>query len=98
MKMEFLKNINLGKYLFALLIILAVSFLVFNEKGILSYLEIKNEVSSIEDKIQDVEAKQKKVDNQIDSLQYNDAKIEEVARKKYRMKRKGEKLIEVIEK
>ena len=55
MKKDLLKNLNIGRYIFLLLMIIAIVFLVFNEKGVLNYLKIKNEVSDINNKIKKVD-------------------------------------------
>lgn len=97
MKLNFLQNINIKRILVAVIILVAISFLFLNEKGILKYLKLNNEISEIDNKIQKVENQKKQIEKEIDSLQFNDEKIEDVARKKYGMKRKGEKVIEVSE-
>ena len=94
-----LKDRKLRVYIFFILFFVAVVFLFFNEKGVLKYSKLQNEVNSLNEQIQKLQDQNKSLEAEIDSLQRKiPAKIEKIAREKYRMKRPGEKSIEVIEK
>ncbi len=80
-------------YLIAPIIILA--FLIFNDKGILKYLKIKDKVKSLEEKIDSSENRIKQLEAEIDSLKNDQFKIEKTAREKYNMKRPLEKGLDV---
>jgi cell division protein FtsB len=74
-------------------------FLLFNEFGLLKYLKLKKEVSTITNEINKVKEKNQALKNEVDSLERKvPAKIEKVAREKYGMIRPGEKTIEINQK
>lgn len=76
-----------------------IIFLLFNEYGIVKYIKLNNQVKELNRQINEVERENKRLQAEIDSLQKKvPAKIEEVAREKYNMKRPGEKKIVVEEK
>jgi cell division protein FtsB len=82
-----------------LIFIAGIFFLFFNEYGILKYIKLNNQVTELNEKIKEVERKNKKLQGEIDSLEKKvPAKIEQVAREKYNMKRQGETKIVVEEK
>lgn len=80
-------------YLIAPIAILA--FLIFNENGILKYLEVKDRVEALEEQIKISEEQIKKINAEIDSLKTDTYKIEKTAREKYNMKRPLEKGLDV---
>lgn len=96
--MKLLKS-NKVKFLFIVLLCVAGgSYLLFNEKGIIRYVELKNEVDDLNEQIELLEQENIKLENQIDSLRKKiPAIIERTAREKYDMIRPGEKKIEFIE-
>lgn len=94
-----MKNKKFRLYLFAVVFIIGLLYLLFNEQGVIKYLQLKSEIKSLNEKITKVDTLNKKLSQEIDSLrEKKPAKIEKVAREKYDMIRKGEKSIEVIEK
>ncbi len=95
--MAAVKNKLLLRILFLVVVIGAVSFLVFNENGILKYLKLKGELSRMDDDIRKAEEKIKNLQTEIDSLQTSKAKIEQVAREKFSMMKKNEKVFKIQE-
>ncbi len=83
--------------LIILLLILAAAFLVFNNNGILKYIRIKSEINNLENGIKNSDDTLRILNKEIDSLKTSRFKIEKVAREKYRMKRKDEKVLKVDE-
>jgi len=93
------KKNKLLLYLFLAIIILGWIYIFFNERGMVKYLNLKNQVDSIKIELENVKLDNERLKNEIDSLQKKiPAKMEQVAREKYNMKREGETLIEVEEK
>ena len=80
-------------YLLAVLLIFA--YLVFNDKGILKYLEVRERVTKLEDRIDSSENRINKIQAEIDSLKSDRFKKEKTAREKYNMKRPREKGLDV---
>lgn len=74
-----------------------VAFLFFNEYGIMKYLKLKGEISDIEKQISDADNQLRALQAEIDSLKTSNVKIEKVAREKYNMLRKNEKVLKVEE-
>ena len=96
--MKLLKS-NKVKFLFiALLCLVGGVYLLFNEKGVIRYVELKNEVDGLNEQIELLEKENKKLEGEIDSLRKKiPAKIEKTAREKYDMIRPNEKKIEFVE-
>lgn len=96
--MKLLKS-NKVKFVFiALLCLVGGVYLLFNEKGVIRYVELKNEVDELNEKIELLEKENKKLEGEIDSLKKKiPSKIEQTAREKYDMIRPGEKKIEFEE-
>ncbi|MFA3782750.1 septum formation initiator family protein [Melioribacteraceae bacterium 4301-Me] len=80
-----------------LLLFVAIIFLMFNDNGILKYVKTKAEVNNLETQIKKYDDSLAVVSKQIDSLKNNKFMIEKVAREKYRMKKKNEKVLKVEE-
>ncbi len=92
------KNKKTKFYLLLAVILIGGAYLFFNEFGILKYIELKNDVDSLKQKIAKVDDENKALESEIDSLKRKEpAKIEQVAREKYNMMREGEKKIEMNE-
>lgn len=96
--MKLLKS-NRVKFLFiALLSVTGGVYLLFNEKGIIRYVELKSEVDDLNEKIELLEKENKILEGEIDSLKKKiPSKIERTAREKYDMLRPNEKKIEFVE-
>lgn len=96
--MKLLKS-NSVKFLFiVLLCVTGGAYLLFNEKGIIRYVELKNEVDDLNEQIELLEIKNTMLEGEIDSLKKKiPSKIERTAREKYDMLRPNEKKIEFVE-
>ncbi len=78
------------KLVYLLFIVIILVLLIFNNNGFMQYLNLKNEVSNLDEKIKSTQLQIEKLNLEIDSLQNSDFKIEQVARNKYRMKFENE--------
>jgi len=86
-------------YAFIFILILGLIYIFFNERGVVKYMGLKSRVDSIQVELEKIKLENVRLKNEIDSLQRKvPAKMEQVAREKYNMKRKDETLIEVEEK
>ena len=88
------------KYIaFALIFMVGLIYLFFNESGVIKYLKLKQQVKSLNEQISDMDKDNQRLQAEIDSLKNKvPAKIEKIAREKYGMIRKGEKTIKLNEK
>jgi cell division protein FtsB len=87
---------NKIKYFLVFLLGVAVaSYFLFNQYGVLKYIELKSEQKKIKFEIEQIEKENYLLRKRIDSLNNIDYSIEKVAREKYNLKRKGEKVIKV---
>jgi cell division protein FtsB len=94
-----MKKNKLLRYLFLAVVLAGLGFLVFNDFGLIKYLKLKSEVDELNKEVISKEIENKNREAEIDSLEKkNPAKIEKVAREKYGMMKKGEKVIKVEEK
>jgi cell division protein FtsB len=86
-------------YLFIAIIVIGVLYIFFNERGVIKYFGLKSQVDSMQVELVKVKLENERLRNEIDSLQKQiPAKMEEVAREKYNMKRESETVIEIEEK
>jgi cell division protein FtsB len=86
-------------YLFVTIIVLGLLYIFFNERGMIKYFGLKSQVDSMQVELEQVKLENERLKNEIDSLQKQiPAKMEQIAREKYNMKREGETLIEIEEK
>ena len=86
-------------YVFISIVIIGVIYIFFNERGVIKFYGLKNQVNSMQVELDKVKLENERLKNEIDSLHKNiPAKMEQVAREKYNMKREGEIKIEVEEK
>jgi len=76
----------------------ASAFLVFNENGLLKYFKVKKELKQMELEIRKAEEKLFILKSEIDSLQTSKIKLERVAREKFHMSKKDEKVLLIEEK
>lgn len=87
------------KYFIFLLFAVAIGFLFFNESGFLKYLKLKSELNELNEQLEDRKKQNNIRQTEIDSLERKiPQKIEQVAREKYGMVKRGEKVIKVEEK
>lgn len=86
-------------YLFIVIIVIGLLYIFFNERGVIKYMGLKSRVDSIQVELEKIKLENERLKNENDSLQKKiPAKMEQVAREKYNMKREGEIQIEVEEK
>lgn len=86
-------------YTFLVVVIIGVSYILFNEYGLLKYFKIKGELESINKQIETLKEENVRLQNEIDSLKNKiPAKIERTAREKYDMMKENEVKIDVSEK
>ena len=95
--MVVVNNKLLLRIFFLVVIIGAISFLVFNENGIIKYMKLKSELNRIDEDIRKAEDRIKTLQSEIDSLHTSKAKIEQVAREKFNMMKKNEKVFKIEE-
>lgn len=81
-----------------ILILSAISFLILNENGVLKYLRMKSELRQLNEEISAAEDRLKALNTEIDSLKTSRVKIEKVAREKFDMMKKNEKVFKIEEK
>jgi len=75
-----------------------LAFLTFNEYGLLKYLHVKKELYQLEADIKKSEERIKAMEAEIDSLKTSKEKLERVAREKFDMMKKNEKVFKIEEK
>jgi len=92
-------NKKIVLYVFVFILVVGLIYIFFNERGLVKYMGLKSRVDSIQVELENVQLENERLKNEIDSLRKKiPAKMEEIAREKYNMKRKDETLIEVEEK
>ena len=80
------------------IIIVGSLYIIFNENGLIKYYKIGSEVDSLNLRIENVEKENENLKNEVDSLKRKiPAKMEQVAREQYGMKKENEIRIEVKE-
>lgn len=93
------KSKKIGLILFVVIFLAGVTFIFFNNTGVVKYLKQKKQLDSIKVETQKADSVNEELRAEIDSLKRGDpAKIERVAREKYGMIRKGEKVYRMKEK
>lgn len=96
--MKFLSSSKFRISLFIIICTVGIFYLLFNDKGLLRFIELRSEVNDLKDKIEQLDVKNKSLESEIDSLKRKiPSKIERTAREKYDMLRPNEKKIEFIE-
>jgi cell division protein FtsL len=82
----------------AVLLLAVCAFLVFNDNGVLKYIKSRRELTQMDLQIQKTEERLNALDKEIDSLHTSKEKIEKVAREKFHMMKKNEKVFLLEEK
>ena len=94
--MYLVKNAKIKYIVYLVIILLGIAYLLFNKYGILKYWKLEQKVNELKEKISTVEKQNKILEAEIDSLKKEiPAKIEKLAREKYKMKGKNEQVIKV---
>jgi cell division protein FtsB len=86
------------RIVFAIVTLAVMAFITFNEYGLLKYLHVKKELKQLNDQILRSEERIKAMEAEIDSLKTSKDKIEQVAREKFDMMKKNEKVFKIEEK
>jgi len=93
-----LNNKLLKKLIIILILLGSLAFLFFNENGILKYLKTKSELKHLDQEFKKAVEQVKVLEREIDSLKTSKEKIEKVAREKFHMMKKNEKVFKIEEK
>lgn len=90
-----------SKFFLRIILILIVmgtlAFLVFNQNGLLKFINLKKEINQLDMQIKNAEEKIKSLELEIDSLNTSKEKIERVAREKYHMMKSNERVLKIEE-
>ncbi|MGB5847635.1 MAG: septum formation initiator family protein [Ignavibacteriaceae bacterium] len=85
-------------YFILALFLIGLLYLTFNEHGLIKYLKLEKEVTTLNNEIIRLQNENNSLKSEIDSLKKEiPAKIEQIAREKYDMIKEGETTIEVKE-
>ncbi|MFC2094585.1 septum formation initiator family protein [Bacteroidota bacterium] len=85
-------------YLILALFLIGLLYLTFNERGLIKYIKLENEVTDLNDEIIRLQNVNNSLKSELDSLKKEiPAKIEQIAREKYDMIKEGERTIDVKE-
>ena len=94
-----MQRLKIKYIIYIVIILVGVIFVLFNKYGIFKYWKLEKQVDHLNEKILEIENKNKLLEAEIDSLKKGvPAKIEKIAREKYNMKTKDEQVIKVEEK
>ena len=75
-------------YLILIVVLIGLGVILFNREGLFKYMKLKSDINDLNDKITTLQETNKRLQGEIDSLKKNiPAKIEQVAREKYKKKR-----------
>lgn len=89
------------KFIFEIILFVVVigilAFLVFNQSGILKYINIKKEINNLDVQIRNAEEKIRLLELEIDSLNTSKDKINRVAREKFHMMKSNERVLKIEE-
>ncbi len=78
------------KIVYVVIALSVITLLFINDNGVIKFLNLKNEINQLDEKIEATKSQIEKLNSEIDSLENSDVKIEQVARDKYRMKYEDE--------
>lgn len=92
-----LNKIKFTKIILYVVSILIVSYLVFNDNGLIKFLKIRSELNTLNEEIKKTEDELTSLENSIKMIKSNRDTIEKVAREKFNMKTRNEKVIIVNE-
>ena len=85
-------------YFILALFLIGLLYLTFNERGLIKYIKLEKEVTTLSDEIIRLQNENNSLKSEIDSLKKEiPAKIEQIAREKFDMIKEGERTIEVKE-
>ena len=81
----------------AMLFIVQVIFLIFNDVGLIKLIQLQNAKSTLHSNVQGLLNQQIKLQDEIIELETNEEYIEKIARERFMMVRPGEKVFRVID-
>lgn len=94
-----MKKRRIFRYLIYIIFFAALSYLIFNDSGFIKYLRLKSSYEELKEQVDERIKQNDQRKAEVDSLEKKiPEKIEQTAREKYGMVRKGEKVIKVEEK
>jgi cell division protein FtsB len=70
--------------------------MLFGEHGLRAYLALRSERDQLQEAVDVLEVRHDGLEEDLSSLESDDATLERIAREKYRMRREGETVIEVV--
>ena len=98
---EILAHLNRKKRLKKILIISAFAILVIffatGQRGTIQFVSFSKQKSDLENEIKTLEEKNKQLKIEKEKIETDPAYIEKIAREKYKMKKKDEKVYQVVE-
>ena len=74
------------KLIYIIAALIVITLLLINDNGVIKYFTLKKEIKELDRNVESSKLQIEKLSAEIDSLKNVDAKIEQVARDKYRMK------------
>ena len=89
---------RIKKLLYLIISVIILVFLVFNDNGVVRYLNMKDDISKLHHSIKKADEELDSLRSEIDSLKNSLYKIEKVARERYHMLGKHEQAIKVEKK
>lgn len=89
------KNNKVILYSASAVIMLLLIFFSFYKFGFLRYYDLSSQKNELLEKIKETDETNKNLELAIDSLNNSNIKIEKVAREKYHMVKRGEKIFEI---
>jgi len=92
------KNSSPAWGIFLLTTVIVIIMLFIGDHGIYRLIKIRQERAEVQKQITDLRARQKALKQEENRLETDTDYIEKLAREKYRMARKGERVFKVIEK
>jgi cell division protein FtsL len=87
----------LFRFLWVYIILGILAFLIFNQNGILKFLNLRQELNNLNAQIKNAEDKINSLEMEIDSLNKSKEKIEKVAREKFHMMHQNERVLKIEE-
>lgn len=96
--MKTINNKLIIRILIISILLASITFLFFNENGVLKFLKMKSEMNQLNNEILKAEDRLRILNAEIDSLKTSRKKNEKVAREKFDMMNKNEKVFKIEEK
>ena len=88
-------DLRIKLFLYAILIIILFSYIVFKEKGVIEYFKLEKKYQELVQENNNLKKDRKKLLEIIHKLKTDKEYIEKIAREKYNMIKEGEILIKV---